>query len=265
MRIGITGCAGRMGLMLIRQVLATAGCTLGGAVERPGSPAIGRDAGRLAGLDEAGVTVGDDPAVLFAGTDAVIDFTVPAATADFSALAAQARTAHVIGTTGLSPAQQSAIDKAARHTAIVQAANMSLGVNLLLALVERVAATLDDSFDIEIFEMHHRHKVDAPSGTALALGRAAASGRDVPFDDHAVLSREGHTGPRRRGGIGFATLRGGDVVGEHTVHFAGPAERLELTHRAGSRDIFAVGAVRAALWTAGRPPGLYAMRDVLGL
>ena len=265
MRIGVTGCAGRMGTMLIRQVMATEGCSLSGAIDRPGSAAHGADAGVLAGIGEVGVIVGDDPVALFAEADAVIDFTVPEATAAFSALAAQAHTALVIGTTGLTEAQQDAIDKAARHTAIVQAPNMSLGVNLLLALVERVAASLDDQFDIEIVEMHHRHKVDAPSGTALALGQAAATGRCINLDARAVRARDGVTGPRQSGDIGFATLRGGDVIGEHTVVFAGPAERLELAHKAESRDVFASGAVKAALWTDGQAPRLYSMRDVLGL
>ncbi len=265
MRIGVAGCAGRMGLMVVRHVMAAPGCTLAGAIERPGSPALGQDAARLAGLEPAGVPVNDDPLPLFAGCDAVIDFSMPAAVPALAALAAQGKTGYVVGTTGLDAAAEAALDKAARHTAVVQAPNMSLGVNLLMALVERVAATLGEAFDIEIVEMHHRHKVDAPSGTALALGRAAAAGRGVALDDHAVRVRDGQTGPRRAGDIGFATLRGGDVVGDHTAIFAGPAERLELTHKAGSRDIFAAGALRAALWTHGKPPGRYGMKDVLGL
>jgi 4-hydroxy-tetrahydrodipicolinate reductase len=265
MRIGVVGCAGRMGTTVLRQVLASGDLTLAGAVEREGAPAVGGDVGPLAGGGPMGIAIGADPAPLFAEADAVIDFTTPDATTAFAALAAQGKTVHVVGTTGLGPAHEEALAMAARHTAIVRAPNMSLGVNLLLALVERVAAALDDGFDIEVVEMHHRHKVDAPSGTALALGRAAAAGRGVVFDEHAVLSREGRVEERRRGDIGFATLRGGDVVGEHTVLFAGPEERIELTHRAASRDIFARGALQAARWAHGRPPGLYGMRDVLGL
>ena len=265
MKIGVTGCTGRMGAMLIRQIVATDGCTLVGAIDRPGTPMLGRDAGTVAAIGETGIAISEDPVSLFAAADAVIDFTAPEAVSGFSALAAQAHTAYVIGTTGLGESQQTAIDKAARHTAIVQAANMSLGITLLLALVDQVAASLDEAFDIEIVEMHHRAKVDAPSGTALALGQAAARGRGVDLDAHAVRSRDGHTGPRRRGDIGFATLRGGDVVGDHKVCFAGPAERIELAHKAGSREVFASGAVKAAQWATGKPPGRYTMRDVLGV
>lgn len=265
MKIGITGCAGRMGTMLVRQVLATDGCTLAGAIDRPGSAAIGHDAGVTAGVGEVGVAVADDPVALFAAADAVIDFTAPQAVTDHSALAAQAHTAYILGTTGLDASHHDAITRASRHTAIVHAPNMSLGVNLLLALVEHVAGRLDESFDIEIVEMHHRAKVDAPSGTALALGQAAATGRGITLSDRAVRSRDGQTGPRRQGDIGFATLRGGDVVGDHLVCFAGPAERIELGHKASSRDVFANGAIKAALWTTGKPPGLYSMRDVLGM
>ncbi|MDJ0949968.1 MAG: 4-hydroxy-tetrahydrodipicolinate reductase [Alphaproteobacteria bacterium] len=263
--IGVVGAGGRMGQMLVREVAATNGCRLAGATEAPGSAALGRDAGEIAGIDALDVALIDDATVLFAECDAVIDFTTPDATAGHAALAAQGRAVHVIGTTGLGAAEEDALAKAARHTALIWAPNMSLGVNLLLALTERVAATLDDSFDIEIVEMHHRHKVDAPSGTALGLGRAAAEGRGVALDDVAARARDGHTGERRRGDIGFAVLRGGDVVGDHSVVFAGAGERIELAHRASSREIYAKGAVRAALWGQGKPPGLYSMRDVLGL
>jgi 4-hydroxy-tetrahydrodipicolinate reductase len=269
MKIGVVGCAGRMGRMLVRQILAaareTGACELAGAAAREGSPAIGKDAGLLAGVDPCNVRVTEDPVPLFADADAVIDFTTPEATRRFSALAAQGKTVHVVGTTGLNAEQEKALTLAARHTPVVYAPNMSPGVNLLLALVERVARTLDDDFDIEIVEMHHRHKADAPSGTALGLGRAAAAGRGVALDAAAVRTRDGHTGERPKGAIGFATLRGGDVVGEHTVVFAGEGERIELTHKASSRDIFARGAVRAALWAHGKPPGLYDMKDVLNL
>jgi len=265
MKIGIVGCAGRMGRMLLSAVHAAEGCEIAGGTEAPGAAAVGRDLGELIGLGPLGFAVGDDAVELFATVDAVIDFTVPAATVAHAALAAQAQVAHVIGTTGLDAAQEQAIERAALHTAVVKAANMSLGVNLLLALVERVAATLTDDYDIEVLEMHHRHKVDAPSGTALALGRAAAAGRGVDLDAVAQKVRDGVTGARRRGDIGFATLRGGDVAGEHAVIFAGEGERIELAHKASSREVFARGAVRAALWTRGRAPGLYSMRDVLGL
>lgn len=265
MKIGIVGCAGRMGRMLLGAVQAAEGCDIAGGTEAPGAAAVGRDIGELIGLGPLGLAVGDDPLELFAAADAVIDFTVPAATVAHAELAAQARVAHVIGTTGLDAAQEKAVERAALHTAVVKAANMSLGVNLLLALVERVAATLGDDYDIEILEMHHRHKVDAPSGTALALGGAAAAGRGVALDAVAQKVRDGVTGARRRGDIGFATLRGGDVAGEHAVIFAGEGERIELAHKASSREVFARGAVRAALWTRGREPGLYSMRDVLGL
>lgn len=264
-RIGVVGAAGRMGRMLVRTVHETDGCALAGGCERPGAEALGRDIGELAGVGALGLPLGDDPVPLFAAADAVIDFTAPAATVAHAELAAQAQAVHVIGTTGLGPEEQAAVERAAFHTPIVQAPNMSLGVNLLLALVERVARALDPDYDIEVVEMHHRHKVDAPSGTALGLGRAAAAGRGVDLDRAAQRVRDGHTGPRKRGDIGFATLRGGDVVGDHSVIFATDGERIELTHKASSREIYARGAVRAALWGQGKPSGLYGMKDVLGL
>lgn len=265
MKIGIVGAAGRMGQMLVRQIGETEGCVVAGATEQPGSGAIGRDAGAVAGVGEAGVAITDDAASMIAGVDAVIDFTAPDASVQHAELAAQAGAAIVIGTTGMGPGHMESLQRAARHVPVFFAPNMSLGVNLLMALVERVARTLDDSYDIEIVEMHHRHKVDAPSGTALGLGRAAAAGRGVSLDEVGRLSREGHSGARPRGEIGFATLRGGDVVGDHTVCFAADGERIELTHKASGRQIYAAGAVRAALWTKGRAPGLYSMKDVLGI
>ncbi|MEI6557469.1 MAG: 4-hydroxy-tetrahydrodipicolinate reductase [Rhodospirillaceae bacterium] len=267
MKIGVVGCAGRMGRNVIWQVAAAkgAGAELAAASDRPGYPGFGQDAGVLAGLEPLGVLVSEATAAVFAASRVVIDFTTPEATARHAALAVEHRTALVIGTTGLSPALEAALEEASRHIAIVAAPNMSLGVNLLLGLVERVARALDESFDIEVLEMHHRHKVDAPSGTALALGRAAARGRGVALDERAVRSRDGITGPRRAGDIGFATLRGGSVVGDHTVIFAADDERIELSHKAGDRAIFARGAVRAALWCRDRAPGLYGMADVLGL
>ncbi len=265
MRIGIVGADGRMGRMLLRQVIGAEGCELIGAISQHDCSSEGIDAGMLAGLDPCGVRIGEDPVPLFADADAVIDFTAPEATIAYSALAAQGKTVHVIGTTGLSADQEQALHMAARHTQIVYAPNMSMAVTLLFALVRQVGGILGEEFDIEIVEMHHRHKVDAPSGTALGLGRAAAEGRNVDLDDRAARARDGHTGERRPGDIGFAALRGGDVVGDHSVIFAGPGERLELTHRAAGREIYARGALRAALWAHGKPPGLYGMTDVLGL
>ncbi|MBK8174497.1 MAG: 4-hydroxy-tetrahydrodipicolinate reductase [Rhodospirillales bacterium] len=265
MRIGISGCAGRMGRMLVQTVLANDEAVLAGGSERPGHPDLGADLGTLAGVPPLGVRLGDDAAALFAAADAVIDFSSPAAVFESSHLAAAHATALVVGTTGLGREHHAALAAAAERVPVVVAANMSLGVNLLLGLTRKVAAVLGDDYDIEIVEMHHRHKVDAPSGTALALGDAAATGRGIALADAAVRVRDGHTGTRAPGAIGFATLRGGDVVGEHSVIFATEGERIELTHKATSRAIFAKGAVHAALWCDGRAPGLYAMRDVLGL
>lgn len=254
-----------MGQMLVRVVAETDGCVLSGASELSGSPHIGADPGMLAGVGETGVAISGDAAGVFGAVDVVIDFTAPDATATHAALAAEAGCAFVAGTTGLEDSHRAALDVAAKSVPVVWASNMSSGVNLLFAITEQVARALDPDFDIEIVEMHHKHKVDAPSGTALSLGEAAARGRGVDFDSEKVLSREGITGARERGAIGFATLRGGDVVGEHSVVFAGAGERIELTHRATDRGIFARGAVRAAVWTAGQAPGLYSMPDVLGL
>jgi len=265
MKIGVVGAGGRMGGAVVRQVTETDGCAVFAACDRLGTPAIGRDAGEVAGIDALGVEIGSDPAALFGVVDAVIEFSAPDSTTENAERAASAGCIHVIGTTGLTADQELVLQKAGEKTAIVYAPNMSLAVNILFALTRQVAAMLDDDFDIEIVEMHHRHKVDAPSGTALGLGRAAAEGRDVSFEDRAVLSREGQTGARRRGDIGFATLRGGDVTGDHSVIFAADAERLELAHKASSRQIFSRGAVRGALWARDKTPGLYTMADVLGL
>lgn len=254
-----------MGRMLIRAVAEAEGCTLHGAVERAGSPALGQDAGRLAGIGDLGVSVSDDPLSLFVAADGVLDFTAPAATVAFAELAAQARIVHVVGTTGLSQDDLKQLEAASYHARIVRSGNMSLGVNLLAGLVRKVAATLGEAFDIEVLEMHHRMKVDAPSGTALLLGEAAAEGRRVSLAETRVSTRDGHTGARRPGDIGFATLRGGSVVGDHSVIFAGPSERITLSHHAEDRGIFARGAVRAAQWAFDQPPGLYGMDDVLGL
>jgi 4-hydroxy-tetrahydrodipicolinate reductase len=264
-RIGVVGCGGRMGRMLIAEIAATEGCIVSGGAEAPGSAAIGRDLGELAGLPPLGLAAGADRAALFAASEVVIDFTVPAATVAHAALAAEHGRALVIGTTGLDASESAAVAQAARRVPIFWAPNMSPAVTLLTDLVESVARRLGPEYDIEILEMHHRHKIDAPSGTALALGKAAAAGRGVVLDGVAQRVRDGHTGPRRTGDIGFATLRGGDVAGEHTIIFAAAGERLELSHRATSRQVFSRGAVRAARWIVGKPPGLYDMKDLLEL
>ncbi|MGI6245577.1 MAG: 4-hydroxy-tetrahydrodipicolinate reductase [Pseudochelatococcus sp.] len=265
LRLVVVGAGGRMGRALVRAIFEAKGVTLAAAVGPSGAAGLGQDAGELAGVGHCGISLTDDVPAAFAGADGVLDFTSPQASVAFAREAARAGLVHVIGTTGFSPEELAAIDAAAHETVIVRSGNMSLGVNLLAALVRRVAATLDEDFDIEILEMHHRQKVDAPSGTALLLGEAAAAGRGVALDTHGRRVRDGHTGPRVPGEIGFAALRGGTVVGEHSVVFAGAGERIELSHRAEDRGIFARGAVRAALWGKGRPPGLYTMADVLGI
>jgi 4-hydroxy-tetrahydrodipicolinate reductase len=265
MNLIVAGAAGRMGRVLIRAVHEMPGAAVIGALEKPGATGIGADIGELAGLGQLGVKVSDDPLPLFAKADGVLDFTTPEATLAFADLAAQARIVHVVGTTGMSAADDERLRAAARHAIIVKSGNMSLGVNLLAGLVRQAAKALDADFDIEIVEMHHRHKVDAPSGTALLLGEAAAEGRAIDLATHSVRGRDGETGARPRGTIGFAALRGGSVVGEHTVIFAGEGEQVELSHRAFDRAIFARGAVKAALWARDKKPGLYSMADVLGL
>lgn len=264
-KIAIMGVAGRMGRELARATLAEPGCALAGGIEPEGSPHVGADLGVLSGSGPTGVVVTTDALDLITRCDAIIDFTRPAATVEFAGLAANARIVHVIGTTGLSEADEAAIRAAARHATIIKAGNMSLGVNLLTAITRKIAEALDESFDIEIVEMHHKHKIDAPSGTALMLGAAAAAGRKISLKEKSQRGRDGHTGERAAGDIGFVSLRGGDVVGDHTVIFAGPGERIEITHRASDRTIFARGAVKAAAWGKGKSPGLYAMTDVLGL
>jgi 4-hydroxy-tetrahydrodipicolinate reductase len=264
MKVAVMGVAGRMGQELVRAAHA-AGCTIVGAVEREGSPAIGADIGTIAGIKPLGVAVTADALDVISRCEGILDFTSPKATVEFAALAANARAVHVIGTTGLTASDDAHIAAAARHAPIIKAGNMSLGVNLLVALTRRVAEALDEDFDIEIVEMHHRDKVDAPSGTALMLGAAAAEGRAIDLKQRSVKVRDGVTGPRQRGDIGFATLRGGNVVGEHKVIFAGAGERIELAHVAGDRSVFARGAVKALQWGQGKAPGLYSMTDVLGL
>ncbi len=266
MGLVVVGAAGRMGQALIRAIASVPGATVVAAIERKGSPQIGRDAGELAGLGSIGVKISDDPLPAFAKADGVLDFTTPAASVEFAGYAAQARIVHVIGTTGCGPEDDAKIAAAARHATIVKSGNMSLGVNLLAVLVEQAAKALEpEDFDIEILEMHHRMKVDAPSGTALLLGEAAAQGRAIGLAENSVRVRDGHTGARKPGTIGFATLRGGSVVGEHSVLLSGPGERITLSHHAEDRAIFARGAVKAALWARGKKAGLYSMRDVLGL
>lgn len=263
--IVITGASGRMGQMLVRTVTASPKARLAGCVERAGHAWIGQDIGVAMGGAPLGVTVTDDPLEAFAKAQAVIDFTAPDATVEFAALAAQARAVHVIGTTGLEARHLAKIDLAAHHAVVVRAGNMSLGVNLLVRLTQKVAAALDADWDIEVVEAHHRMKVDAPSGTALMLGQAAAEGRGVSLDDAMVSGRHGITGARDRGTIGFSAIRGGDVVGEHDVIFAADGERIVLRHLATDRAIFARGALKAALWGQGQKPGQYDMMDVLGL
>ena len=263
--IVVTGASGRMGRMLLRLVSESPAARLVGALEQPGHDWIGCDAGAAMGGAELGVTVTDDPVAAFARAQAVIDFTAPAATVEFAGLAAQARAVHVIGTTGLAEDHLRQIAAAARHAPIVRAGNMSLGVNLLAQLTRQVAAALDADWDVEVIEAHHRMKVDAPSGTALMLGEAAAEARGVTLDGMADRGRDGMTGPRERGHIGFSAIRGGDIVGEHDVVFAGEGERIVLRHVATDRAVFARGALKAALWGQDRKPGEYDMLDVLGL
>lgn len=265
MKLAIAGAGGRMGRELGRIVNSTPGCVLAGGLEAKGSAYVGMDFGSLIAVPNLGIRISDNPEAVLKDVDGVIDFTVPAATLDLIRHSAAMGKVHVIGTTGIDERGDAAIRNAGTRARIVKSGNMSLGVNLLAGLVKKVAATLGDDFDIEIVEMHHRQKIDAPSGTALLLGKAAAQGRGVTLEQRSVRVRDGHTGARDPGDIGFATLRGGTVVGEHAVIFAGNAERIELTHRAESREIFARGAVRAALWAKDKEPGLYDMSDVLGL
>lgn len=263
--IVVTGASGRMGQMLVKTILNSDTARLVGALERAGHDWIGQDIGIAMGQGAAGVMVTDDALEVFAKAQAVIDFTSPAASVSFAGLAAQARAVHVIGTTGLSDEDLKAINAAARHAVIVRAGNMSLGVNLLVQLTKKVAAALDADFDIEVIETHHNKKVDAPSGTALMLGEAAAEGRGVALPDVRDSGRDGMTGARKRGDIGFVAIRGGDVVGDHDVLFAAPSEQITLRHRAMDRTVFAKGALKAALWGQDKSPGEYDMLDVLGL
>lgn len=263
--IVVAGASGRMGRMLVSLIAADPQVRLAGALDREGHPWVGQDVGVAMGGAPLGVRVSDDAVEVVAGAQAIIDFTTPAATVALSELAAQARAVHVIGTTGLSEADLKALAAAGRHAPIVRAGNMSLGVNLLVGLARKVAAALGTDWDIEVVETHHRHKVDAPSGTALMLGQAAAEGRGATLADLRTPAREGITGERAPGSIGFSAIRGGDVVGEHDVIFAGDGERVILRHIASDRAIFARGAIRAAVWGQDKGPGEYDMADVLGM
>jgi 4-hydroxy-tetrahydrodipicolinate reductase len=265
MRLIVAGAGGRMGRALTRVISDTEGAVLAGALEAPGSELLGKDAGVLAGLPANGVLLSADLWSMSANADGILDFTVPGATIANVAIAAQRGLVHVIGTTGLSSSDDAVIKSVTSRAIVVKSGNMSLGINLLAALVKRVAQSLDPSFDIEILEMHHRAKIDAPSGTALMLGEAAATGRGIALGTNSARGRDGETGARRTGDIGFASLRGGSVTGDHSVIFAGSMERIELTHRAEDRTMFAQGAVKAALWARDKQPGLYTMTDVLGL
>ncbi len=264
-KIAVTGVSGRMGRMLVDTILGSDRAELVAATEREGHDWIGRDLGTALGRAPMGVPVHSDLLDAIVKAQAVIDFTTPGATVAHAELAAQARCVHVVGTTGLSETDIGRLDAAARHAVVVRAGNMSLGVNLLTRLAQQVAAALDAEFDVEIVEKHHRHKVDAPSGTALMLGEAAAAGRGVALSDVADRGRDGITGPRAEGAIGFSAVRGGDIVGEHDVIFAGTGERIVLSHIATDRGIFARGALKAALWGQGKAPGHYSMASVLGL
>lgn len=263
--IVVMGGSGRMGQMLIKLITASDQCHLVGVTEAPGHAWAGRDLGEVMGGAANGVLVTDDPIKVVAKAQAVIDFTTPKATVAMSELTAQARAVHVVGTTGMTQDDIAALDLAARHATIIRAGNMSLGVNLLTQLVRQVAAALDADYDIEVIEGHHRHKVDAPSGTALMLGEAAAEGRGVKLDDVADRGRDGITGERTRGAIGFHAIRGGDIIGDHDVLFAADGERITLRHQASDRSVFARGAIKAALWGQGKGPGHFDMLDVLGL
>ena len=265
MRLIVAGAGGRMGRALVRVISETSGAVLSGALEAPGSDLLGKDAAVLAGLPANDVKLSADLWELSANADGILDFTVPAATIANVAIAAQRGLVHVVGTTGLSASDMAVIKSVTSRATVVQSGNMSLGVNLLAALVKRVAQSLDENFDIEILEMHHKAKIDEPSGTAFLLGEAAAAGRGVDLHARSARGRDGVTGARRPGDIGFASLRGGTAAGDHSVIFAGPYERITLSHHAEDRMIFAHGALKAALWAHGRKPGLYSMADVLGL
>lgn len=263
-KVGVTGAAGRMGRTLIEAIVLAEGLELAAAIERPESTLIGADAGEAAGQGKCGVILVDDLASVIEHIDVLIDFTIPAATVANAKLCAEHGKAIVIGTTGFTPEQQEELQRASEATALCKASNYSVGVNLCFQLLDTAARVLGEESDIEIYEAHHRHKVDAPSGTALSMGEVVASALGRNLSEVALYGREGHTGARKRDTIGFATVRAGDIVGDHTVTFAAEGERVEITHKASSRMSFARGAVRAAAWLVNQPPGLFDMQDVLG-
>lgn len=265
MDIAVIGAEGRMGQELIRAAVLHKNIFLTGALGKAGTAAIGRDAGETAQIGAIGVKITDSAEQAFAKAEAIVDFSTAEATLAAAEYAARRGLIHIIGTTGFSAAEEKHIRLCAAKTVIVKSGNMSLGVNLLAALAAKAAKALKDDFDIEILEMHHRDKTDAPSGTALLLAEAAAKGRDIALQKHCIYNRKGNIGAREKGAIGFAVLRGGSVVGEHSVIFAGAGERITLSHSAEQRGIFANGALTAALWAKGKAPGLYSMADVLGL
>jgi len=264
-RVAITGAAGRMGKMLIEAVSAAANIDVTAAIERPGSSLVGVDAGELAGVGKNNVTIVDDLTKVLDDFDVLIDFTIPAATVANARICAEYGKKIVVGTTGLTPEQKQGLAEHADTIALCVAANYSTGVNVCLKLLEAAAQALGDDYDVEVYEAHHRHKVDAPSGTALAMGEVLAKTLNRDLQKVAVYGREGQTGARERDTIGFATVRGGDVHGDHTVMFMADGERVEITHKASSRMAFARGAVRAAGWLNQQSPGYYDMQDVLGL
>lgn len=263
MKIGIIGVSGRMGKAILEEIMVNSNCQITGGAVRPSSDFVGMDIGKITGLEPIGINATANIEALFTACDAVIDFSNPNASIETAEIAAKLKKIHIIGTTGFSASQTENLKELASSATIIWSANMSIGVNILLSLTAQVSAILDNSFDIEIVEMHHCRKIDSPSGTALALGQAAATGRKVNLTDVACKSRDGIIGARPTGEIGFATIRGGDVVGDHSVIFAGDGERIELTHKASNRSIFARGAVKAALWASGKKPGFYSMGDVL--
>ena len=263
MKIGIVGCTGRMGKALIEEIFINSNCELSAGAVRPDSDFVGMDIGTLAGIDAAGINACGTLEGLFESSDAVIDFSKPNVALKCAKIASETGKILVSGTTGFSDEEITQLNEYSKDTTIIWSGNMSMGINILSSVVEQVASILDDSFDIEVVEMHHCHKVDAPSGTALLLGESAAKGRKVSLNDVECKSRDGIIGSRKRGEIGFSTIRGGDVVGEHTVMFAGDGERLELTHKASSRKIFAKGAVKATIWAKNKQNGFYSMKDVL--
>ena len=265
LKVVVTGASGRMGQTLINLIAKSDKLELVGALERPNHEWLGQDIGLAMGGSKLDVVVSEDPIEVIANAEAVIDFTTPSATIEFSKFAAQARAIHIIGTTGFSEKELEKIKAASFHSVVVRAGNMSLGVNLLVALTRKVAAALDEEFDVEIIEQHHKHKVDSPSGTALMLGEAAADGRGISLTETAVRGRDGITGARKKGSIGFASIRGGDIVGKHDVLFASNGEQLTLSHNATDRNIFARGALKAVIWGRDKQPGQYDMMDVLGL